>query len=50
MGGEPGGLTGTSTMMVHILDVNDIVPKLEKDEVRVPSSNNLNELLLTTNV
>ncbi|XP_031430702.1 desmoglein-2-like, partial [Clupea harengus] len=41
MGGELGGLTGTSTMMVHILDVNDIVPKLEKDEFSVSIDENV---------
>ncbi|XP_031430705.1 desmoglein-2-like [Clupea harengus] len=44
MGGEPGGLTGTSTMMVHILDVNDIVPKLEKDEFSVSIDENVEDV------
>ncbi|KAL2089416.1 hypothetical protein ACEWY4_014104 [Coilia grayii] len=41
MGGQPGGLTGTATMRVDVLDVNDIKPKLEKDEFSVSIDENV---------
>ncbi|KAG5275575.1 hypothetical protein AALO_G00121910 [Alosa alosa] len=41
MGGEPGGLSGTATIRVHILDVNDNVPTLEKDEFSVSIDENV---------
>ncbi|XP_076135359.1 desmoglein-2.1-like [Alosa pseudoharengus] len=40
MEGEPGGLSGTATIRVHILDVNDNVPTLEKDEFSVSIDEN----------
>lgn len=33
MGGEPGGLTGTGTVEIKVLDINDNIPTLEKSEV-----------------
>lgn len=33
LGGQPGGLTGTGTVEVHVLDINDNVPTLEHSEV-----------------
>ncbi|XP_024114899.1 desmoglein-2 [Oryzias melastigma] len=32
MGGEPGGLTGTGTVEIKVLDINDNIPTLEKSE------------------
>lgn len=34
MGGAPGGLTGTGTVNIKVLDINDNIPTLEKSEVR----------------
>lgn len=33
MDGAPGGNTGTGTVEIKVLDLNDNVPTLEKDEV-----------------
>lgn len=33
MDGAPSGNTGTGTVEVKVLDINDNVPTLEKDEV-----------------
>lgn len=33
LGGQPGGLTGTGTVEVHITDINDNIPTLEHSEV-----------------
>ena len=33
MGGGPGGLRGTGTVEIKILDINDNIPTLEKSEV-----------------
>lgn len=35
MGGAAGGLTGTGTVEIRVLDINDNIPTLEKSEVRV---------------
>lgn len=34
LGGKPGGLTGTGTVEIHVMDINDNIPTLEKSEVR----------------
>ncbi|XP_062411297.1 desmoglein-2.1-like [Sardina pilchardus] len=41
LGGKPGGLSATATMRVHILDVNDNIPTLEKDEFSVSIDENV---------
>lgn len=33
LNGKPGGKTGTGTVVIKVLDVNDNPPTLEKDEV-----------------
>ncbi|XP_019733901.1 cadherin-4-like [Hippocampus comes] len=33
LNGDPDGLTGTSTLTINVLDINDNLPTLEKDEV-----------------
>lgn len=33
LGGQPGGLTGSGTVEIHILDINDNLPTLEHSEV-----------------
>ena len=33
MDGAPGGNTATTTVKIHVLDINDNMPTLEKDEV-----------------
>lgn len=34
MDGAPGGNAGTGTVEIKVLDINDNVPTLEKDEVK----------------
>lgn len=33
LGGQPGGLTGSGTVEIHVLDINDNLPTLEHSEV-----------------
>lgn len=33
LGGQPQGLTGTGTVEIHVLDINDNIPTLEHSEV-----------------
>lgn len=33
LGGRPGGLTGSGTVEIHVLDINDNLPTLEQSEV-----------------
>lgn len=35
MGGAPEGLTGTGTVEIKVLDINDNIPTLEKSEVSI---------------
>lgn len=35
MNGAPGGNTGTGTIQVKVVDVNDNKPMLDKDEVSI---------------
>lgn len=36
MDGAPSGNTGTGTVKIKVLDINDNAPTIEKDEVTVP--------------
>ncbi|XP_072568953.1 desmoglein-2.1-like isoform X2 [Paramormyrops kingsleyae] len=40
MNGHPGGLTGTGTVTVKVLDINDNMPTLEKDEYEASVNEN----------
>lgn len=33
LGGQPGGLTGSGTVEISVLDINDHLPTLEHSEV-----------------
>lgn len=33
LNGKPGGKTGTGTVVIKVLDVNDNLPTLEEDKV-----------------
>lgn len=33
LGGQPGGLTGSGTVEIRVLDINDNLPNLEHSEV-----------------
>lgn len=37
LGGQPGGLTGSGTVEIHVLDINDNLPDLEHSEVNLPA-------------
>lgn len=39
MGGALGGLTGTGTVEIKLLDINDNVPTLEKSDVMTANTN-----------
>lgn len=46
MNGHPGGLTGTGTVTVKVLDINDNMPTLEKDEVEKSTTSSHEKVLI----